>query len=76
MRISHVTAIVEQNYLVLRNLVVMQYPLSCSEDGMINEIFIKGKAILLPCLHKLFNSLLISGYFPEMWTKACIIPIF
>ena len=49
---------------------------SCSEDGIINEIFIKGKTILLPCLHKLFNSLFISGYFPEIWTKACIVPIF
>ena len=49
---------------------------SCSEDGIINEIFTKGKAILIPCLRKLFNSLFMSGYFPEMWTKACIVPIF
>ena len=49
---------------------------SCSEDGIINEIFTKGKNILLPCLHKLFNAIFRSGFFPEVWSKACIVPIF
>ena len=49
---------------------------SCSEDGIINEIFTKGKTILLPCLHKLFNAIFRSGFFPEVWSKACIVPFF
>ena len=49
---------------------------SCSEDLIINEIFIKGKDILLPCLERLFNSIFSSGFFPESWSQSCIVPIF
>ena len=49
---------------------------SCSEDGLLNEIFIKCKDILVPYLHKLFNNVLNSGYFPEAWSSGCIIPVF
>ena len=49
---------------------------SCSEDYILNEVFIKCSDILLPILHKLFNDIFHSGFFPEEWTKACIVPVF
>ena len=49
---------------------------SSAEDCMINEIFIHCKHVLLPCLHSLFNSVFETGYFPESWSKACIVPVF
>ena len=27
-------------------------------------------------MHKLFNAIFRSGFFPEVWSKACIVPIF
>jgi hypothetical protein len=35
-----------------------------------------GKATLIPVLCKLFNNILISDNFPELWVKCSIIPIF
>ena len=48
----------------------------CAEDLIINEMFIKCKDILTPCMYKLFNSVLQSGIFPEAWAKGCIVPVF
>mgnify|MGYP005949918315 CR=1 FL=1 len=29
----------------------------------------------MPVLHKLFNKILMSGLFPDLWTKSCIVPV-
>jgi hypothetical protein len=49
---------------------------SCAEDCIINEVFIKCKDVLLPCLYTLFNSVFESGLFPESWTTRCIVLVF
>ena len=44
-------------------------------DMLLNEFFIHGVHIL-PCyLHKIFNTLLDKGYFPESWSEGHIVPI-
>lgn len=48
---------------------------SCSEDYIVNELFIRCNDILMPVLHKLFNKILMSGLFPDLWTKSCIVPV-
>ena len=48
---------------------------SCSEDYIMNELFIKCTDILMPLIHKLFNKILLSGIYPELWTRSCIVPI-
>ena len=49
---------------------------SCGEDCLINELFKDCKDVLLPYLSKLFNSIFVSGYFPESWSKGCIVPVY
>ena len=44
-------------------------------DKLLNEFFTHGQHVLLPCLHPLFNKLLISGYFPSSWSEGYIIPL-
>ena len=46
------------------------------ERTILNEYLIECKDILLPLLHKVFNLILDTGYFPTRWTKAVIIPVF
>jgi hypothetical protein len=52
---------------------------SCKQHGvylLINEYFIYGSEILTPCLNKLFNAILDSGYFPRHWCEGIIVPIY
>ena len=42
---------------------------------MINEYFIEFKNVLIPIIHKLFNRIFSSGFFPRMWSKSVIVPI-
>ena len=49
---------------------------SHGEDCILNEYLIECKDMLLPLLHKVFNLILDTGYFPTRWTKAVIIPVF
>ena len=44
-------------------------------DKLLNEFFTHGQYVLLPCLHSLFNKLLISSYFPSSWSEGYIIPL-
>ena len=48
---------------------------SCSEDCILNELFIKCQDVLMPLIHNLFNKILASGIYPELWTKNCIVPL-
>jgi hypothetical protein len=41
-----------------------------------NDYILTGKTTLIPVLCKLFNNILMSGIFPELWVKSIIIPIF
>ena len=41
-----------------------------------NELFLDCTDVLLPFLTKLFNSVFLSGFFPDTWSTGCIIPIF
>ena len=49
---------------------------SCSEDYIINEVFIRCKEILLPLLYTLFNKIFDTGLYPETWSRSCIVPLF
>ena len=46
------------------------------QDGIGNEIIQKARVILTPMLHRLFNSILSTGIFPDEWCKAVIVPIY
>ena len=49
---------------------------SHGDDCILNEFLIEFKdTTLLPMLHDLFNNVLDSGYFPDSWTKAIILPV-
>ena len=43
---------------------------------MLNELFKDCKDIMVSYLLKLFNCVFLSGFFPESWSKGCIVPIF
>ena len=44
-------------------------------DGVTNEILKNASIVVAPLLCKLFNAVLDSGFFPEQWSQALIIPI-
>lgn len=44
-------------------------------DMLVNEMFIVGEDILLPYIVRLFNCILLSGFFPESWSQGVIVPI-
>ena len=44
-------------------------------DLVINEFFKYGVDFMIDYLHKLFNVILDTGYFPEQWTEGYIIPL-
>ena len=43
---------------------------------MLNEYFIECSDILSPYLCKLFNTVLDSGCFPDVWSEGIVIPLF
>lgn len=45
-------------------------------DLLINEYFIEFKDYLVPIILRLFNRILSSGFFPNMWAQCIIIPVF
>lgn len=49
---------------------------SCSEDNILNEVFIDCSNELLLRITNVFNNIFKSGFFPESWTKGCVVPIY
>ncbi|VDI37427.1 Hypothetical predicted protein, partial [Mytilus galloprovincialis] len=45
-------------------------------DNLLNEFLKECKLALLPLLCKLFNVILITGWFPEIWVKSVLVPLF
>ncbi|VDI25354.1 Hypothetical predicted protein [Mytilus galloprovincialis] len=45
-------------------------------DNILNEYLITGKAALTQVLCKLFNDILNTGNFPQMWVKSIMVPVF
>ena len=45
---------------------------AAGSDGPVVEMFLSSSHIVVPCLLKLFKA----GVFPELWSKAVIIPIY
>ena len=45
-------------------------------DTILNEYLSTGRMYLIPILCKLFNNVLNTGIFPEIWVKSIIIPVF
>ena len=45
-------------------------------DGLVAEMFLSSSHIAVPYLLKLFNCIFSAGVFPELWSKAVIIPIY
>lgn len=47
-----------------------------SLDGISNEMIKAAHNTLLPCLAKVFNRILVSDVYPELWSKGYLSPIF
>ena len=62
----------DEVYKVVRSLKTNK---SCAQDGLLNEYFIESIDILCPYMVDIFNAILDSGYFPELWTKGVIVPL-
>ena len=45
-------------------------------DGLCNEMFKSVQSFIVKCLHKLYNAVLLSGYYPKKWCESFIVPIF
>ena len=45
-------------------------------DNILNEFIKEGKNILLPLFCNLFNAVLYSGWYPEIWVKSVLVPLF
>jgi hypothetical protein len=45
-------------------------------DNIMNEYILRSKNLIKPVLCKLFNNILNTGNFPEIWVRSIIIPIF
>ena len=45
-------------------------------DNLMNDYLITGKAYLIPILGKLFNNIINTGIYPELWIQSIIIPVF
>ena len=45
-------------------------------DNILNEFIKEGKHILPPLFCKLFNAVLYSGWYPEIWVKSVLVPLF
>jgi hypothetical protein len=39
--------------------------------NILNELIKEGKTVVLPLLCRLFNVILSTGWFPEIWVKKC-----
>lgn len=48
----------------------------CRPDNVSNEILKHSSPVMIDSLSKLFNSVLKSGFYPEMWNKSHVVPIF
>jgi hypothetical protein len=42
----------------------------------INEMFKSVQPFIVKCLHKFYNAVLLSGYYPKKWCESFIVPIF
>ena len=49
---------------------------SAGFDSIINEMLKHSQVYLLKCFKKLFNKVLGTGKFPELWAKGFIVPIY
>ena len=45
-------------------------------DGILNEMIKYSQSCLIPIYTKLFNDILVSGFYPDQWRNAYISPIF
>ena len=45
-------------------------------DGLVAEMSLSSSHIVVPYLLKLFNCIFSAGIFPELWSKAVIIPMY
>ncbi|MEW8544951.1 MAG: reverse transcriptase family protein, partial [Candidatus Thiodiazotropha sp.] len=49
---------------------------SCGFDGILNEMIKYGQYDLLPCIEKLFNLILTTGYYPKVWSQGILVPLY
>ena len=64
------------NEELLKSIKQLRNNASGGPDLLLNEFFKNASNVLLPYLHKLFNSCLARGYFPDSWSEGHIVPIF
>ena len=60
---------------ILKAIKQLKSEKSGGPDHLLNEFFIHGQHVLLPCLHSLFNKLLRAGHFPKLWAEGHIVPL-
>ncbi|CAC5384162.1 unnamed protein product [Mytilus coruscus] len=49
---------------------------SAGIDGFCNEMFESAQSFIVNCLHKLYNAVLSSGYYPKKWGESFIVSVF
>jgi hypothetical protein len=49
---------------------------SCGSDGVLSEMLKAGVAFVIDFLERLFNTVFDSGFYPDEWAKAIIVPIY
>ena len=64
------------NEELLKSIKQLRNNASGGPDLLLNEFFKYASNVLLPYLHKLCNSCLARGYFPDSWSEGHIVPIF
>ena len=64
------------NQELLKSIKQLRNNSSGGPDLLLNEFFKNGSNVLLPYLHKLFNSCLTRGHFPDSWSEGHIVPFF
>ena len=57
----------------IHNLKINKSP---GTDNLVNELFILCEDILSPILLNLFNQILSTGVFPEIWCRGVVVPVY
>ena len=69
------TSLKTKSYLQLKRLTGIN-PVDYNYNVITNDILMAGKFQLTPSLTFLFNKILVSGIYPDNWSRGYISPIF
>ena len=61
---------------VLKGIQMLKKNKAVGVDHISGEMIISSTQVLLPVYQKLFNSILIGAYYPELWKKGIVVNLF